>query len=53
MLNQTIITQLQAIVGDIRVKTDADSLKTWGCDWTKHYTPAAQNNVCCPTENHG
>jgi FAD/FMN-containing dehydrogenase len=41
MLNQTIITQLQAIVGDIRVKTDADSLKTWGCDWTKHYTPAA------------
>ena len=41
MLNPTIITQLQAIVGETRVKTDADSLKTWGCDWTKHYTPSA------------
>jgi FAD/FMN-containing dehydrogenase len=36
-----LITQLQAIVGETRVKTDADSLKTWGCDWTKHYMPAA------------
>ncbi len=41
MLSQAIITKLQAIVGATRVKTDADSLKTWGCDWTKHYTPDA------------
>ena len=41
MLSQAIITKLQAIVGATRVKTDADSLATWGCDWTKHYTPDA------------
>jgi glycolate oxidase subunit GlcD len=41
MLNQAIIEKLQAIVGHTRVKTDAESLTTWGCDWTKHYTPAA------------
>ena len=41
MLNPSLIAQLQAIVGETRVKTDADSLKTWGCDWTKHYTPSA------------
>lgn len=41
MLNQAIIEKLQAIVGQTRVKTDAESLTTWGCDWTKHYTPAA------------
>ena len=39
--NQTMIEKLQTIVGETHVKTDADSLKIWGCDWTKHYTPAA------------
>jgi glycolate oxidase subunit GlcD len=34
------LSRLQAIVGENRVRTDADSLKTWGCDWTKMYTPA-------------
>ena len=34
------LSRLQAIVGETRVRTDADSLKTWGCDWTKMYTPA-------------
>lgn len=41
MSSQTVIEKLQAIVGASRVKTDADSLKTWGGDWTRHYTPAA------------
>lgn len=35
-----ILSRLTAIVGENRVKTDADSLKTWGCDWTKIYAPA-------------
>lgn len=41
MLNHALIEKLQAIVGETTVKIDADSLKIWGCDWTKHYTPAA------------
>lgn len=36
-----MIEKLKTIVGETHVKTDADSLKIWGCDWTKHYTPAA------------
>ena len=40
-MNPKIIEQLQSIVGENRVKTDADSLLVWGCDWTKHYTPCA------------
>lgn len=40
-LSQAIIEKLQAIVGEAHLKTDADSLKIWGCDWTKHYTPDA------------
>lgn len=40
-LSQIIVEKLQAIVGETRVKTDADSLKIWGSDWTKHYTPNA------------
>lgn len=40
-MNPKIIEQLQCIVGENRVKTDADSLRVWGCDWTKHYTPCA------------
>jgi FAD/FMN-containing dehydrogenase len=39
-LRPEVLSRLAAIVGDNRVKTDADSLKTWGCDWTKIYTPA-------------
>lgn len=34
-----VIEQLQAIVGEQRVKTDQDSLQTWGKDWTKHFEP--------------
>ncbi|MBL4797727.1 MAG: FAD-binding oxidoreductase [Oleispira sp.] len=32
-------SQLKAIVGDDKVKTDADSLETFGKDWTKIYSP--------------
>jgi len=39
-LRPEVLSRLAAVVGDNRVKTDADSLKTWGCDWTKVYTPA-------------
>lgn len=39
-LTADTLSRLAAIVGDARVRTDADSLKTWGCDWTKMYTPA-------------
>ena len=34
------LSRLAEIVGESRVRTDADSLKTWGCDWTRMYTPA-------------
>jgi FAD/FMN-containing dehydrogenase len=32
-------SQLKAIVGDDKVRTDADSLETFGKDWTKIYPP--------------
>lgn len=35
-----LIQGLALLVDEGRVKTDADSLKHWGCDWTKMYTPA-------------
>jgi FAD/FMN-containing dehydrogenase len=39
-LSQTELeTQLKAIVGDDKVKTDPDSLETFGKDWTKIYPP--------------
>jgi glycolate oxidase subunit GlcD len=39
-LSQTELeNQLKAIVGDDKVKTDADSLETFGKDWTKIYPP--------------
>ncbi len=39
-LDQTqIINRLQAIIGEDKVKTDADSLDTFGKDWTKIYAP--------------
>ncbi len=39
-LKPEVLARLTAIVGENRIKTDADSLKTWGCDWTKIYSPA-------------
>jgi len=39
-MSQTdIISRLQAIIGEDKVKTDADSLETFGKDWTKIYAP--------------
>jgi len=39
-LSQTELeNQLKAIVGDDKVKTDPDSLETFGKDWTKIYPP--------------
>lgn len=31
-LAPAVLSRLAEIVGDSRVRTDADSLKTWGCD---------------------
>ena len=39
MSQAQIVDQLQAIVGEDKVKTDLDSLETWGKDWTKIYAP--------------
>ena len=36
---QTLIELLSAIVGDDKVRTDADSLENFGKDWTKIYPP--------------
>ena len=36
---ESLLEQLSAIVGEQRVKTDRDSLQTWGKDWTKHNEP--------------
>jgi len=36
---EQIISRLQTIVGEDKVKTDADSLETFGKDWTKIYAP--------------
>lgn len=34
------LARLRDIVGEPHVKTDPDSLKHWGCDWTKVRAPA-------------
>ncbi|EXF58510.1 FAD binding domain protein [Acinetobacter sp. 1294596] len=34
-----LLTQLSAIVGENRIKTDAASLDAWGRDYTKHFEP--------------
>ena len=34
-----LLTQLTQIVGENRIKTDADSLENWGKDHTKHFDP--------------
>lgn len=36
---EAIIEGLKALVDDDKVKTDADSLQQYGCDWTKIYEP--------------
>ena len=38
-LTPELLTQLTAIVGESRIKTDADSLENWGRDHTKHFDP--------------
>lgn len=38
-LSAVVLEQLSAIVGEQRVRTDHDSLQTWGKDWTKHFEP--------------
>jgi FAD/FMN-containing dehydrogenase len=39
-IDPAVLTALTAIVGESRVLTDADSLSTYGCDWTRVYAPA-------------
>ncbi|MFY0641951.1 MAG: FAD-binding oxidoreductase, partial [Bermanella sp.] len=39
MSQNAVISRLQTILGDDKVKTDADSLETFGKDWTKIYAP--------------
>lgn len=34
-----VLAALQSLVGEKNVRVDDDSLKTWGCDWTRIYTP--------------
>lgn len=36
---ESLLEQLKSILGEQRVKTDQDSLQTWGKDWTKHFEP--------------
>ena len=38
-LTPELLTQITAIVGENRIKTDADSLQNWGRDHTKHFDP--------------
>lgn len=40
-LTEATLEALRAIVGADRVRTDADSLQTFGRDWTRVYEPAA------------
>ncbi|MEE3191582.1 MAG: FAD-binding oxidoreductase, partial [Pseudomonadota bacterium] len=39
MTQDALVEQLSAIVGADKVRTDADSLETFGKDWTKIYPP--------------
>ncbi|MDH3994274.1 MAG: FAD-binding oxidoreductase [Gammaproteobacteria bacterium] len=39
LLDKTILSALQNIVGADRVLTDEDSRQRYGCDWTRVYTP--------------
>jgi FAD/FMN-containing dehydrogenase len=38
-LSADFLTSIRAIVGESRVKTDTDTLMTWGKDHTKHFDP--------------
>ena len=40
MTDSVLIDELKALVEPGKVLTDADSLNTYGKDWTKHYAPA-------------
>lgn len=52
-LSQTELeNQLKAIVGDDKVKTDPDSLETFGKDWTKIYPPNPSAIVFPKTTEH-
>lgn len=35
----TLISRLNNIVGESRVRTDPEGLQLWGLDWTRFYTP--------------
>src|SRR5690606_35677995 len=39
LTQDALIERLSAIVGSDKVRTDADSLQTFGKDWTKVYEP--------------
>jgi FAD/FMN-containing dehydrogenase len=40
MTPDAIIATLKTLVDADKVRTDAESLNTWGKDWTKHFEPA-------------
>ena len=40
MTNLALLEELKTLVDDGKVLTDADSLETYGKDWTKHFAPA-------------
>ena len=40
MTDLALIDELKTLVEPGKVLTDADSLNTYGKDWTKHYAPA-------------
>ena len=39
-LSESVVTALKSIVGDDKLRLDADDLETFGKDWTKVYEPA-------------
>lgn len=40
MTPEAVIDTLKTLVDADKVRTDAESLSTWGKDWTKHFEPA-------------
>ncbi|WP_304639152.1 FAD-binding oxidoreductase [Pseudomonas sp.] len=40
MTPEAVIETLKTLVDADKVRTDAESLNTWGKDWTKHFEPA-------------
>lgn len=38
-MHAELLSRLEAILSPAQIKSDADSLKHWGCDWTRHYEP--------------